>query len=393
VCSLIVASCFLIGCWDRTEIEEIGFLIGVALDPVEDFQKEMGKIEKEKKRSYHHLINSTYQVAIPSNLIQQEGGGMGDPFFNIETTGMTNFTMLRQIAAKRSRKLNLEHMKNIIINEELVRQEHLLENVLDFFLRDHEMRRRTNVFISKGKATEILQDKLPLEEMPSISIMHIGENEKHVPEMLTQQMLGTIQGFVLEETSFLLPRIVKGDGKDIKIAGAAVFLGKNNQLIGLLGEEDVKGYKLVMGEYGNGVIEAKYEDEPIVLESFAVETLVDYERKKGTDHFNVEIRAEGSLGESWVRNIEINDVKMFEQLGGAFEQEIKSKANDIIKKMQEEFGADVFEFNRKVKQKNNRYWKTVKDDWDGKDGVFSKAEVTVNAKVEIRHYMLNEKLS
>ncbi|WP_085449838.1 hypothetical protein [Halalkalibacter krulwichiae] len=75
VCSLIVASCFLIGCWDRTEIEEVGFLIGVGLDPGEEFKKEMKKIEKEKKQSFDHLINGTYQVAIPSRLIQQEGEG------------------------------------------------------------------------------------------------------------------------------------------------------------------------------------------------------------------------------------------------------------------------------------------------------------------------------
>ncbi|WP_085449837.1 Ger(x)C family spore germination protein [Halalkalibacter krulwichiae] len=194
---------------------------------------------------------------------------------------MTNFTMMRQIASKRSRKLNLEHMKNIIINEELVREEHVLEYILDFFLRDHEVRRRTNVIISQGEASEILQDKLPLEEMPSISIMHIGENEKNVAQMLPQQMLGTIQAYVMEEASFLLPRIVKGPEKDLKMAGAAIFLGKSNHLIGLLGEEDVRGYKLVIGEYGNGTIETKFEDEPIVLESFTADAVVDYERKEG----------------------------------------------------------------------------------------------------------------
>ncbi|WP_085449836.1 Ger(x)C family spore germination C-terminal domain-containing protein [Halalkalibacter krulwichiae] len=107
----------------------------------------------------------------------------------------------------------------------------------------------------------------------------------------------------------------------------------------------------------------------------------------------MEIKVEGSLGESWIRQKAINDMKMFEQLGEAFEKEIRLRANDIIQKMQKEFGADIFEFNRKVRQKENRYWKTVEDDWDGKGGVFSKAEVTVNAKVEIRHYMLNEKLN
>jgi spore germination protein len=394
LCFLIVASCFLFGCWDRTEIEEIGFLIGVAFDPVENFDEEMERMQKEKKRDYNHLFKSTYQVAIPSALIQQEGGGSSeDPFFNITTTGMTNFKMVRQIAARRSRRLSFEHIKVMIINEELVRHEQFLEDLLDFYLRDHAMRRRTHILISKGSAEEILQDKLPLEEMPSLSIMYIRDNEDSVSEMLTLRNIGLVQGLVMGKKSFLLPRVIKGENGDFKVAGAAIFLGGNNQMIGWLGDEEVSAYRLIMGEYGNSIIETKYEGEPIVFESFGMDTIIKYERKEDRDIFNVEIRAEGSLGESWNHNIDISEEDIIGKIEQAFEQEIELVAKNIINKMQQEFSADIFEFNEKVRQKNNQYWKKNQDNWDGKDGMFSKAEVKVNAKVRIRHYMLNEKLS
>ncbi|WP_413379140.1 Ger(x)C family spore germination protein [Alkalihalobacillus sp. 1P02AB] len=389
-CFMIISIYFLSGCWDRSEIEEIGFVSGIGLDPVEDFEKEVESLQRENKSKVDHLLKSTYQVAIPSNLIQENGGGQEEPFFNITTTGMTNFKMIRQIAARRSRVLSFEHIKVIIINEELLRHEHFLENLLDFYLRDHDMRRRTDIIISTGAAEEVLQDKLPLEDMPSISIKHIRENEARVPGMLGERTIGMVQRFVMGKNSFLLPRIVKREGKDLKIGGAAIFFGKNNQIIGWLGDEEVSGYKMIMGEFGDNIIEANYQDEMIVFDNSGMKTNIGYERKGEKDIFNVEIKAEGSLGEVWLEHININDMRVMEELERAFEAEIQSKVTTIIKKMQEEFAADIFEFNEKVRQKNYRYWKTVQDDWDGENGMFQNADITVNPKVKIRHYMLAE---
>jgi hypothetical protein len=60
--------------------------------------------------------------------------------------------------------------------------------------------------------------------------------------------------------------------------------------------------------------------------------------------------------------------------------------------MQEEFHADIFGLLVQVKQKDYDYWEKVRMEWDGEKGKFSKSNITVNAKVELRHYMLQERL-
>ncbi len=388
------------GCWDLTEIEETGFLLIVGLDPVENEEKVISEYEKETGRSisqkpeHNQMFSATFNVAIPGKIESQVGGMTGKPFFNITTTGLTNFKAVRQIAARRSRKLNFEHVKAIVINEDLVRGGPMLQHISDFYIRDHEMRRRANVYITNKKAKEVLDNKLPLEELIATSILDINENHNAVLSMSAPITIGEVAVHILEESSFIIPRIVPYDG-DLKIAGAAIFLGRENTMLGWLGEVDMSGYNWVMGEAKNGIIEVNYKEgkgEFFVFEVITMATKVDYRRKNGKNIFDIKVRAEGSIGDSWLHDVEISDEKAIKELEKLVEEEIKAQANQIIDKMQNEFHADIFDFHTKVKQKQYNYWKSVEDDWDGEGGEFEKAEININTKVKIRHYMLNEKL-
>src|SRR5699024_11667123 len=49
-----------------------------------------------------------------------------------------------------------EHLKVIVFSEELAREPGVFESLVDVFIRYHEMRRATRVFISRGNASDIL---------------------------------------------------------------------------------------------------------------------------------------------------------------------------------------------------------------------------------------------
>lgn len=79
-------SLFLTGCWDRQEIEEIGFVMAVAFDKAEEEKNEAGEEEqggeategegKEKgAKKQEAKIKATYQIVVPANLTQGTGGG------------------------------------------------------------------------------------------------------------------------------------------------------------------------------------------------------------------------------------------------------------------------------------------------------------------------------
>lgn len=164
------------------------------------------------------------------------------------------------------------------------------------------------------------------------------------------------------------------------------------KMIGWLGEEDIKGYNWVMGEAKNGILETAYQNEPFVFETHLNATKVTYEREGEQDVFNIDIRAEGDFGESWIHNIEIDNQANIEKFEVLLSEEIENQARQVIDKMQNEFYCDIFYLGNKVKQKDYKYWLEVKEKWEGKNGGFQKAKINVNAEVKIRHFMTKERL-
>jgi spore germination protein len=387
----------LTGCWDHTEIENIGFVMGIAIDPVKEEEEKEEKVEKESeqqigKHLHEQMFRLTFQLAIPKGLDQSGGEGGGTKtHHNITSTGMTNFKIYRNVSSRSSRRLNAEHLKVIIINEKLAR-EGMLEHLTDFYLRDHEMRRRTYILVSKGDARDVLENSIPLENMTALYIRETSDNYNAVLQMPKYLEMGDLSTYIIKKQSFVVPRVISGE-KDLKIAGGAIFDGKSNKMIGWLGEEETQGYNLIIGEAKNGVLEVEFENEAsFVFESFSMNSSINYVRKEEKNVFDVEIRLEGTFGENWIHRIDINDQKTLQKLEDAVEKKIKEQATSVIQKMQNEFYADIFEFGKQVKQKEYQYWQKIKNDWDGKDGKFQSAEINVTAKVEIRHFMTEEKL-
>ncbi|WP_025027595.1 Ger(x)C family spore germination protein [Caldalkalibacillus mannanilyticus] len=399
--SIFLLSLLLIlsSCWDRNEIEEIGFLLAVGLDPLEEeeqktyeerYRKETGHVPSHK----HHgeFYKSTFQIAVPSNIKTEQGGGSGQAFHNMTSIGMTNFKINRNFSARSSRVINFEHLKVLIIHQELARRG-IIEHLIDFFIRDHEMRRKTKVFISEEKTTDILSDEHPLENIVAISVSDISDNHPRVLGMVEPADIGKLSQYVIGQTSYILPRIVHHGEGGVKIGGAAVFRGKTNEMIGWLGEEEARAYNWITNSVYMSALEIPYENDQIfVYENLSAATTIEYEKKNGKDHFQIEVKTEGAFVENWIHAIEINDQATLEKLEEAISAQIEKQITRLLEKMQKEYHVDIFELYKYVKQKDYNYWKKAKGTWDGENGGFSKATFDVKAEVQIRHYMLNEKL-
>lgn len=391
---LLICIFMLSGCWDLKEIEEISFVIGTAIDPIDDeeikttYQKETGRsLPKE-------MFQLTNQVVIPG-LIEGGGDGGGStsegPFYNIRSVGMTTFKTNRNFMSRRSRPMNYEHLKVLLINEELARQG-VIGKVVDFFARDHEMRRDILVLISKGRGWEILENKLPLEIMPAISIEMMSNNTERGHSIPPPTYIGQLISHVASHRSYIIPRIIKTGGNGIKLAGAAVFFGRENKMVGWLGEYDVQGYGWVMGEVENEVIEAFYgpDQKPFVFETDYSKVELDYQHENGKDLFTITIMAEGFFVDNWIGSIELDSQETISKLEEAVASEIKRQSTIVLEKMQNEFYTDIFQLHDQVRINEYDYWQEVKDRWDGKEGVFSDAEINVEVVVEMRHYMTTE---
>lgn len=172
---------FLTGCWDRVEIEERGFVVGAGIDLAEDEEAEKGQ------------YRLTFQFVIPGGLQAKEGGGKGArdaAYFNLSSSANTMFTAARDMSFLTSRSPYLQHLRMILISEELAEKGELA-NSLDLFLRDHEMRRATKIMVTEGEARQLLDTNPKNEKLPVMYFESTALNPTKSSRIYPRRLSGT----------------------------------------------------------------------------------------------------------------------------------------------------------------------------------------------------------
>lgn len=385
------------GCWDKREIEELAFVIGVALDPVNGEDEQITEIRETMPGvNINNLFTSTFQIAIPGQLSTEGGGGGGgmnggQSFYNESMVGVSNFHNIRNLMNSSSRRLNFEHARVLIIHEELA-QRGLLKHVMDLFVRDHEMRRKSMVFISRGEAKKILDVQPPLEDFTAMYIERVAENYEAASGMMPPREFGDISRLMLGSVSYVIPGIKYEGEHKLSMEGAAVFNGLQNVMVGWLDAEEMMEYNLIMGEQTNTHVEVPFRGQHFTYEIAESHPSLTYERKNGEDHFRLEIKTSGFFSENWVNDLLVDNVRILMELEKAAESQIKKEVENLLHRAQHEFHVDLFRFDEKVRAKEYDYWKDIKETWDGEDGKYTEAKIDVHVKATIEHYMTDEGL-
>jgi spore germination protein len=386
ICIVILASLLLLitGCWDRIEIEQRGFVIGVAVDFAKKKQAEQEAPGMPKGKRRFAL---TQQIVVPGKLQGGAGQGSsgsdpGDAYFNITSEGYSMFEITRDVAAKTSRSPFYQHIQIIVMSEEVAKSDQF-DSVLDFFIRDPDMRRGTKVLIAKGDARSILNVQPKNEKLPVMYIDSISKNNFKNPRMLPPQRLGDVHEQLLQRQSYTIQRITGGE-KEVKIAGNAVFHGHTNKMVGFLGEEETQGLNFITGEVKGGVLKFEVRDNLVIYEIKAAKENIKAD-VSDINHieFTVTIDTEGNIAESFV-DLDYLDPKILSNVEQKAAEEIERLANNAIQKLQKDFKTDAFGFFRFLKQEHYDTWQQIQNDWDRGKNYFSKSEIHIKPKVIVR---------
>lgn len=291
------------------------------------------------------------------------------------------------IAAKMSEKTSrspyFEHLRIIIISSDVAKSKANLPNILDFFLRNSEMRRGVQILIADGKASDIL-DILPNNESTPIDyISSIAKNNQKTNYMLPESRIGDVHEFLIKQESFVLQAIRKEDG-GVTLNGSALFDGSNNQLLGFLSGEETQGLNFITKRVKGGIIESKINDQIV---GFKVErsNRKFYVQQTSPGHmkFTIKITAEGTLDKS-ITNIDPSDGKTLEALEKSLVDKLIYTTNKTIRKLQHAYKKDALGLGPYLFQDHNKMWKPIANNWDTGENLFSQAEVDVQVKVIIR---------
>ncbi len=371
------------GCWDRVEIEDRGFVVGVAIDKAKD-EENVAESKGRPKGKRRYLV--TYQIAIPGGLGAgaAEGGDGTKAFFNLTSEGYAMMEINRILSSRSSRPPYMEHLKLIIISDEIVKETRAFQDILDFYIRDPEMRRGTYLAVTKGKAKDVLEVENPSEKLPVLYLISVMDNNEETGRMHEPVLIGDIHEHLLSGTGFVVPRLIP-QKYEVKSAGVAAFRGHDNRLAGWLDEEETEGLNFLTGKIKGGITIAKLGDNLLlydiknIRQKIKVDT-TDKQKLKVT----FDIKLEGMLHET----LETEDVLMrstLDKIQKLIDEEIERICNNTIEKLQKHYKIDVLGIAEYLAADHPHLWENIKKDWNEGKHLFSKATIEVKSNALIRN--------
>ncbi|PYY29664.1 Spore germination protein [Paenibacillus illinoisensis] len=372
------------GCWSSREIEDLGVYVALGIDVAE--QTEFEKYVNDHGGHYpkENNITATVQI-VPKNSTrsnsQQGSPAAGKSYFNEQLTGDSLLEILRQFALRRERPLIGHHLKVIVVSQEISRK-YRLEQLLDFVLRDNDIRPSCLVVVSEGKAIDALHSNDP-SEIPAFYLTGLVDNSYLSNKITPAVSLAKLDATMQSGKSFLLQNVISYKGEH-KFSGAGIFDSKAKRLIGTLSQVDLEGLSWIQERPKGGVLKT-YEEQ--------TGSTVVYEIKhtKGkiipTVHgddisFHVKVESEGWFMEDWTIPEAAGNEEYLHKLEDDFKKIAEQQVKQVLDKMQHKYKVDVAGFGEKLRINYPKVWKKVKSDWDR---TFSEIPITYDIKIKIKN--------
>jgi len=356
------------GCWNYREIDKLTIVTGAAVDKAEDTGKYIVTVEAIEIQPGAQDVETTSRV--------------------LSSEEQTIFYAIRNLAKHTGERLYWSHAKTVIISRELA-NEGLLP-VIDLIARDQETRFSMLLYISDKKtAKEILE----ANDVPSDNVSYFLAELKNLKSTIPEYPTTTIKSFVLdvneEGVEPLIPVvcITENNGESIpNIKGSVVF--KKDKAIGYLNEIDTRTVLLIKNEIKGGVIvhniDEEKETKKLTLEIFKNKTKIIPRYVDGEVMIEVKMETNVSIAEM-TGEIHVTTEKEYFALKESIEDQIEKQCQEAIKKVQKEYGSDIFGFGREIKARMPKIWKEIGTEWDDR---FKDLKVSVESNIQIRNTAL-----
>ncbi|UKS28250.1 Ger(x)C family spore germination protein [Paenibacillus sp. HWE-109] len=356
----------LTGCWDKAELTEYGFVQAIALDWT----------TKDKVELTTHFYR-------PSGGMESSGSPPGAKGITIKTQADTVFEAVRDISIHFGRKPKWDHMRTIIIGEKLA-QKLEIQEILDFFIRDHETRETTFVMIAEGKASKFLYIKPLIESTIGQQLRAMEDSTfKYSAKTSRLPLLDLAIQFKSETNILTVPYISKSKSSEtISLSGIAL-LKDGIMTKTVITPAHTESLLMVLNKYQNGILEFPCKEESnykMNKESFEVSSL----DTKVTPKFNgnemtVEVRTKikGTIGELHCSSLKTKEDG--QQFQVRVSKQVESNIRKMIKYIQNE-KMDAIGIGNQIYRRNSKLWKDWKPSWDEH---FSEIHFDVHVEVNV----------
>jgi spore germination protein KC len=359
----------LSGCWDSIEIQNLAIITAAAIDSEEN-----------------HKVKVSVQIFIPRTITSGESGedpSLGSTFVR-EGIGKNLAEAISVLQTNIPRKLFWGQCKIFIFGHDLAKTG--IRNELDFLIRHPAPRINSNLYVSEGKASNLLKLIPPLERYSGEVLSKFSQHQ----EVGVDTALSDISKDLTEASqSFSLPYIkrLKSDEYARKsyetiptIVGTAIF--KKDKMIGNIDLEETRVLLWLSRKIQRSTVSIKPEEN---------ENEVIMMPTSGSVRFKPQI-----INNQWIMNIQIQvaasiiqnetflsllQEDVITKLEKGLENKLRDRISKTLEKIQKEYQADVVGFGRRFHQKYPEQWKKVKDHWDEK---FPEVDVKLSVNTTIK---------
>ncbi|MDF2660010.1 MAG: gerBC 3 [Paenibacillus sp.] len=370
----LLAIALLSGCWNRRELNDLSIALGVGID--------------KQGETYRISI----QIVNPQEIAARKGGGDNSPVTIYEETGKTMFEIFRRMTTHTPRKIYMSHLRMLIISEEVAKEG--IQNILDVFARDHEMRTDFYVIVARDtEAKQVLSILQPLEKVPANFLYKTLQTSESVWAPTVGVFLDELMTDLMatgKEATLTGVRVM-GDAEggitvdNLKTTRTNAFLKystigvfRKDKLVGWLNEEESKGYNYIVNRVKStvGVLPCPGGGQ-MDVEVIRTKTKLSGKVVDGQPEITLDIRIDQNVAEV-ACNIDISDLDTINRMDREGEKKIKSIVEKTVQRAQKKYKSDIFGFGEAIRRSDPKEWERLQEDWEK---IFPKVPVQYNIQV------------
>lgn len=371
----------LSGCWERKELNEMAFVLGLGLDKAEAGYR------------------VSMQVVIPSAITSPASGGGGAggvPVVLYTFSAPTFYDAMRQFNLVCSRRSYLGHIRALVIGEELARSG--VGEILDVIKRSREPRMDFYAMVARDSTAEdALKVLTPLDKIPANKLFNALDKSYKIS---ARTVAITLDRFIEEllyegEAPVLTGVDVKGDVEEgakksnteqtapktrLRYESVAVF--KKDKLIGWLSEEATAGYNYITDNVNQSSGYVKGTDgKPIVIEALQTKSKLKVKFINGEPHIFIKVQATCNVEEVESKE-NLENVSSIRDLEQKTEDIIIVRMKDAVEEINKHFKVDAMGFGQAIYRASPKAWTKLKaeqgDQYLQQLPIHYKASVTIN---------------
>ncbi|WP_248928757.1 Ger(x)C family spore germination protein [Paenibacillus hamazuiensis] len=273
------------GCWDRTETNDLAFVLSSSVD-------------KEKDGTYRFAM----MFPLPGQLGGAKGGGGGTSgdksYYTDSDVGSTVREAQAKVQKRLARRAFFAHRRTLLIGEDAAKDG--IGELFDAITRTTENRLTSYMVICKGKGYDMLKANPKFERFPAEAFRELAKSKDHLNlDMKDVGMALASAGGdpVIPYMGIKESEKSEKPSKEVQFLGYAIF--KNDKLVETMGNDAAEGLQWLLRSKAGYTVTIPVENTRIMtLKLFEGNTEIRPSLKNGSPHFAVKVQAKAKLLES-----------------------------------------------------------------------------------------------